>query len=63
MLLIWKRDEKISGRFGNSSTGYYALKSGQKKIEVAIKNIEWAIKNGVLTDKQIKRLKAVLNLD
>lgn len=63
-LLLSKRGEnnrEISARLGwGQSSVHYAIVSGGKRLESAVKTIEWAGKNKVLSSGQVGRLKRVL---
>lgn len=56
-----KRNKEIGARLGKgSSSAHYAVTSGKRKLESALKTIEWAKKRNLLDREQIERLNRIL---
>lgn len=56
-----KKISEIAEKTGyNRNTVYYALKSGQKRLDRTIETVRFAIENRLLNEKQVVELKEIL---
>ena len=56
-----KKISEIAEKTGyNRNTVYYALKSGQKRLDRTIETVRFAIENKLLNEKQVVELKDIL---